>query len=178
METEELWLPVTDWEGVYEVSNFGNVRRVLEGKGTRGPNHVLKPGTEKGGYLHVNLHYNGVRKIAKVHALILGAFVGPRPKKSEINHKDGDTANNRVSNLEYCSVSENKLHSYAVLQRLRKGAKGMANAKAKLTDEQVSEIRHRYSLGGVSQQKLADEFGVNQTMVGFIVRRVSWSHVN
>jgi hypothetical protein len=55
--------------------------------------------------------------------------------------------------------------------------KGEKAGRAKLTDQQVLEIRRLYSQGGVSQTVLAKKFGVDQTMIGFIVRRVSWTHI-
>ena len=174
----ETWLPVVGWEGIYEVSDHGNVRRVLQGRGTRGPNFVLSPGAEKGGYLHVTLYKDRKATIRKVHVLVMESFVGRRKRGLEINHKDGNPSNNRLNNLEYCTPSENKLHSYSALNRVRKGAVGASNAKAKLDDEKVREIRRRYEEGGTSQQALADEYGINQTMVGFIIRRVAWSHVS
>lgn len=177
MQDGERWLPVISWEGVYEVSSLGNVRRVKEGRGTRGPNWLLKPGAEKGGYLHITLHHDGRRKLAKIHQLVLAAFVGPNPNGAEINHVDGCTANNRCDNLEYCTSSGNKLHSYRALRRARVSCKGTANGRAKLAGSDVLEIRRRYAAGGISQQKLADDFGVSQSMVGLIVRRVSWPHL-
>lgn len=55
--------------------------------------------------------------------------------------------------------------------------KGTRNPRAKLTDAQIREIRKRYIPSKVSQQTLANEYGVNQTMIGFIVRGASWSHL-
>lgn len=55
--------------------------------------------------------------------------------------------------------------------------RGETATKAKLTEQQVSEIRKRYTDGGVSQTQLAKEYGINQTAIGFIIRRVNWKHV-
>jgi hypothetical protein len=49
--------------------------------------------------------------------------------------------------------------------------------RAKLTDQQVSAIRRRYNAGGISQEKLGNEYGVTQTLIGFIVRGVIWKHL-
>jgi hypothetical protein len=54
---------------------------------------------------------------------------------------------------------------------------GERNAKAKLTDDQVRRIRSRYAEGDISQRKLAAEYGVHASLIGFIVRRAAWQHV-
>jgi hypothetical protein len=56
-------------------------------------------------------------------------------------------------------------------------ARGAKSGHARLTDAQVLEIRHRYERGGISQQALADEYGVTQTNIGLIVRRKNWKHL-
>jgi hypothetical protein len=56
--------------------------------------------------------------------------------------------------------------------------KGTDNGRAKLTEEQVIEIRRRYADGGVTQQELGDEFGIDRTKIGCIVNRKSWAHLD
>ena len=176
MRDSETWLPIRCWEGIYEVSNHGNVRRIKEGKGTRGPNHVLQPSREKTGYLFVKLRFNGRLDQIKVHKLVMQTFVGLRPDGFEINHIDGNPANNRLTNLEYCTSSQNKFHAY-IMGRSIVSCTGSSNGRSKLKESDVIKIRERYTNGGITQQKLADEYGVNQTMIGFIVRRASWPHL-
>ena len=55
--------------------------------------------------------------------------------------------------------------------------KGERNGRAKVTAEQVREIRRRYAAGGTTHQALADEYGVTKTNIRFIIKRVSWAHV-
>ena len=55
--------------------------------------------------------------------------------------------------------------------------RGEAQHKSKLTTREVREIRHRYSGGGVTMRALAAEYGVTRAMVGYIIRRKSWAHV-
>jgi hypothetical protein len=57
-------------------------------------------------------------------------------------------------------------------------AKGTDNGWAKLTEEQVLEIRRRYAAGGVAQRPLAAEYGVCQALIGYIVRREAWAHLD
>lgn len=56
-------------------------------------------------------------------------------------------------------------------------ARGEANARSKLTDAAVSDIRRRYAAGGVSQQDLADEYGIQQSQISRVIRRTIWQHV-
>ena len=109
---EELWKPVKGYEGLYEVSNYGNVR----GLATRTHNgygsfiksgKLLRPTTDKDGYLVVGLRDRGRNKTAKVHRLVAEAFI-PNPNGFlQINHKDEDKSNNCVSNLEWCTNTYN-----------------------------------------------------------------------
>lgn len=94
----EEWRDVPGYEGLYEVSDQGRVRR--NGK-------ILKPQTERWGYLHVFLSKNGIQKWGKVHRLVASAFL-PNPQNlPQVNHKDEDKTNNAVSNLEWCDGKYN-----------------------------------------------------------------------
>lgn len=98
----ETWKPVKDFEGLYEVSNYGEVKsyhHCKEGK-------LLSPGKSKG-YLKVDLSKNGVRKSLKIHRLVYETFVGEIPPKWDVNHLDENKENNRVENLEACSHGDN-----------------------------------------------------------------------
>ena len=70
-----------------------------------------------------------------------------------------------------------QMRCLAMGQSAPKDKAGVKNGRAKLTDDDVRAIRRMYAAGGVSLLALADEFGVDQTAVGFIVRRVRWTHV-
>jgi len=98
----ELWKDVAGYEGLYEISDAGNVRR--NGKVL---NHNVNV---KNGYHSVQLCKNGVHKRVYVHRLVAVAFL-PNPKNlPQINHKDEHKENNTVENLEWCSVKYNNNH--------------------------------------------------------------------
>lgn len=107
------WRPVPGWEGFYEVSDDGQVKsleRVVPHPrwGTmRMKERTLKPGIDGNGYPSVVLHGNGRRFSAKVHRLVLLAFVGPCPEGMEGCHWDDDKINNTVGNLRWAPRSEN-----------------------------------------------------------------------
>lgn len=102
----EIWKPVAGYEGVYEVSNFGNVKNVATNK-------ERKLLLNKDGYVEIVLCKDNVRKAVRVHRLVAEAFVPNPDNKPEVNHKDFDKANNHPENLEWATRKENVNHSDA-----------------------------------------------------------------
>lgn len=103
--TQEMWKPVVGYEGVYEVSNCGNVRRV--------GGNVMKQHKTSFGYLALTLCKNGKVKTFQAHRLVAMAFV-PNPNgKPFVNHLDEDKANNRADNLEWVTSAENNSYGTA-----------------------------------------------------------------
>lgn len=94
----EKWLSVKDYEGMYEISNKGNVRSLKRNKP-----HILSPSTEKNnsGRKTVCLWKNGKEKRHKIHHLVLFAFVGSCPYGLETCHNDGNASDNCISNLRW-----------------------------------------------------------------------------
>ena len=97
----EIWKPVRNYEGLYEVSNLGRVKS-LNYKRT-GKERILKAGKSGNGYLQVNLYKDGNREQPLVHRLVATAFLDNADNLPEVNHKDENKQNNCVENLEYCS---------------------------------------------------------------------------
>ena len=106
MNAPEEWRPVSRYEGLYEVSNLGRIRR-LAGSPQCWKTRVLCGGT-RNGYLSICLYRDGIGKKFSVHRLVLMAFVGAAPPGTEGTHKDHDRTNARLSNLEYLTHSENE----------------------------------------------------------------------
>ena len=98
----EVWRPIKDYEGRYEVSSLGRVRSVFH-------NIVLTPDTARG-YKRVTLFNKGIRDRRMVHILVAEAFIPNLYNKPHINHIDENRANNAVSNLEWCTPKENCNH--------------------------------------------------------------------
>lgn len=93
---EENFKDIAGYEGLYQISNLGNVRSLKFGK-----ERILKTGDIKG-YLVVGLCKEGVQKNHLVHRLVAEAFIDNPNNLPEVNHKDEDKTNNHVTNLEWC----------------------------------------------------------------------------
>lgn len=100
----EIWLPVKGYEGLYEVSNLGNVRSLNFGR--TGQIKLKKP-REIRRYLSVNLWKDGEIKTCRVHRLVAEAFIPNQNNLPQVNHKDENKKNNCVENLEWCDSSYN-----------------------------------------------------------------------
>jgi hypothetical protein len=175
--SKEEWEDVVGYEGVYQVSDYGRVRRAAPGPGTW-PGRVLKPGRAGRGYLTVDLSLDGRIERMYVHRLVAEAFFGPAPSpKHEVNHKNGVIDDNRVENLEWVTPSENQLHACRILGRKNPGFRGEAHSQVKLTRRQVRSIRRLYETHKYTKAELGRMFGVTQENIGHIVRRKTWRHV-
>ena len=106
---EEVWVQSPTYEK-YEVSNMGNVRH----KDHRDRIRRLQI-NKRNGYAYLPMNYNGKFKNVRVHRMVAEAFLPKPDGKDFVNHKDGNKANNCVSNLEWCTASENERHSVDVL---------------------------------------------------------------
>lgn len=96
----EEWKNVIGYEGLYEVSNKGNVRNVRR-------NTLLRLTKTNYGYIQVSLYKNGIRTGLKVHRLVAEAFIPNPDNLPQVNHKDEDKTNNNVTNLEWCTAKYN-----------------------------------------------------------------------
>lgn len=111
---EETWKPIEGYEGLYEVSSLGRIRRLkfVNTHGYQDKITILKLQHRKNGYMQVILHDKERSSECLVHRLVARAFLPRVDGKEFVNHKDGNKANNRVDNLEWCTRSENMLHAY------------------------------------------------------------------
>lgn len=104
MDKEE-WRDIPGWEGVYQVSNKGNIVSLNYNRTRK--RRLRIPRIGKGGYLYINLHKSGVTKTMKIHRIVAMTFI-PNPKNlPQINHKDENKLNNNAENLEWCDSSYN-----------------------------------------------------------------------
>lgn len=168
----EEWRVIEDYPQ-YEVSSYGNVRRVAPYK-PRDPNkrhrkntkqlpYLLEPWTHSTGYLVVDL--TG-KKQERVHRLVCRAFHGTPPSpKHEVAHNDGDRSNNHASNLRWDTTSGN------ALDRWKHGT--IKATGAKLTQETAKIVFDLHHLGW-SYKAIASRVGVHSTTVSRLIKGESW----
>lgn len=102
---KENWKDVPDYEGLYQVSDLGNIKSAYS-------NIILKPSVDRYGYVRFSATKNKKQKTLRIHRIVMNVF-NPVKSLMQINHIDGNKANNALSNLEWCTDSENKKHAYA-----------------------------------------------------------------
>lgn len=105
---QEVWKDIEGYEGIYQVSNLGNVRSLekkVYNRTNKGKN--LKMFDNGHGYLQVILQKNKNKKSFKVHRLVANAFLDNPNNLPQVNHKDCNRKNNNVDNLEFCSCDYN-----------------------------------------------------------------------
>jgi hypothetical protein len=169
-DMEEQWKDVIGFEGMYMVSNFGNVKSIAS-QGSRLFGKILVP--YKDGHCRIQLCRDGIKKRVLVHRLVAIHFISAQPDNCEVNHIDFDPTNNHVSNLEWITHQQNILHSKHRLANF----KGTDHIHAKLTDADVIEMRKIYAEGGISHAKLAKQYGICPQQCHRIIRRERWAHI-
>jgi hypothetical protein len=166
--------PIKDYEGYYSVSESGHVwsyPKVWGGK-TSNQSHAgcwLKPVNDSG-YPRVSLYKEGTKQQFHVHRLVAEAFIPNQGNLPEVNHINGLKDDNRVENLEWCTSAQNTRHNI-LLGKTQRGRKAHFN---KLTEDQVRELRKRYSDGGTTHRSLAKDYGIARSAVWSILTGKNW----
>ena len=179
MLIDETWKPVVGWEDFYEVSDLGRVRSltrtVHNGRGEYFISERIVEGCrDSKGYVKILLKRRNRRRQTYVHNLVLEAFVGPRPEGAECRHfPDKCPWNNSLENLSWGTSKENK----ADMTVHDTDPRGERNGRAKLTEQEVAEIRLKYTAKRITQTHLAQEYGISQQVVSGIVNLNKWKHV-
>lgn len=119
---EEIWRPVKEYEGYYEVSNLGRVRSIDRYVNTKGDSKRIRNGRVLKGILHneyvwVTLSKDNLKSKKRVHRIVAEAFLPNPDNLPQVNHKDEDKTNNNVDNLEWCTAKYNM--NYGTLRERR-----------------------------------------------------------
>lgn len=156
----EIWKDITDFEGLYQVSNLGRVRSLGINKYHKGK--ILKQFFDgKGNYLFVGLHKDKKVKQINVHRLVASMFV-PNPNNLPcVNHKDENKTNNRSDNLEWCTIKYNSNYGNA--------KKNMIDSRIRNND--ISEIIRKIKLTKIKNKSYSCEKPVIQySLDGVFIR--------
>jgi hypothetical protein len=177
MQKTEHWLPVPGYGGHYEASSLGRVRvkdRVVVRRHSTGgvasfhyKGRLLRPTMDRS-YAYVTIGWEGKTKKVAVHRMVLLAFVGEPPEGMEACHCNGDSADNRPTNLRWDTHYENNQ------DRKRHGtyAAGAAHPMSRLDAETVRAIR----ASGLGSTAAAAKFGISTSQAHRILKGQSWVH--
>lgn len=177
---KEIWKDIKDFEGIYQVSNLGNVRSLDRKVFNKGNNswcnkkgRILKPTKDKGGYLYVGLHdkENVKTSSVKIHRLVAFTFCIGYEYGLEVNHKNGNRQDNRSENLEWVTRSQNIRDIY----KRGLNTNGDKNNASKLKNEYIGIIASLYD-SGVSQLIIAEAFGVSQATISNIIKNKTYKN--
>lgn len=168
---QEVWKPIVGYEGLYDVSNYGNVRSYQNyGFELKNEPKTLRQVLNRYGYPTVTLCKDTVHKQKTVHRLVAETFIQTDNYKLQIDHINGIKTDNRASNLEWVTAKENTLRSV----RLGLKPRGERHGNSKLKQKEVEMIRELYKTGKHSQRKLGAFFGVSHWTIGQIVNNKMW----
>lgn len=170
---KEIWKDVIGYEGLYQVSNIGNVksldRVVRYGRTLKGKEKTKFE--EKDGYLVVALCKNGKAKHIKVHRLVATAFIENPFNLPEVNHKDENKKNNHFDNLEWCTTKHNINYGTrnAKVSLALSGEKSRTHKLSKIQVQEIRELKDNFT-----RKELAQKYGVSVSQIGRILTNKEW----
>lgn len=168
----ENWKPVIGYEEIYEVSDLGNVRSIVDRKNSY-VGKVLQPTLRKNGYLQFGLTKDGKTKWFKASRLVARTWIPNPESKPTVNHKDGLKTNDKVSNLEWATIAENTKHAYDM--GLAKTRRGETSTSARLTELGVMLIRQLLK-SKTTGKDISLRFGISEMMVSDIRLGKTWAY--
>lgn len=159
MIQNEIWENISDYDGLYKISNLGKVIRIKT-------NRILKYRNSRG-YVAVSLSKDGKVKDFKVHRLVAMAFVSNPNNKPDVNHIDGNKHNNMSINLEWTTHSENIQHGYdKCLLQPRKGIDNSLSKAIIQFDKQMNKLFEYDSITEASQKISITGQNISQACLG------------
>lgn len=175
---KEVWKNIPSFKGFYQASSLGRIRACSREVRFLSKNkkeffrlkkfRICAQQIQNSGYFISHLHVNGIRKAVTVHSLVAESFLGKRPFKKCVCHKNGNKTDNRIVNLRYDSWANNSR------DRLKHGTFYASATAAKLNQNQVKKIR---KLKNLTQNEIAQRFKVRPETIRRLLKRETWKHV-
>lgn len=174
---KEVWKPIAQFNGRYDVSNKGRIRSWINmGRRKLKTPEIRKTGYNNCGYEYIVISYKSKQYTESIHRLVAITFIPNPENKPCVNHIDGDKTNNHASNLEWMTHKENTRHGMET-GLISFESHGEKNGMSRLTRNDVLDIRNTYRLGCVTQQEIADAWGLSSGHVNDIINKRRWGHV-
>lgn len=169
----EIWKPIINHEELYEISNYGKVKRLIGYRCRK--ERIIKSNKRKDyGYLYLSLCKDKIAKTYLVHKLVIETFIGPCPNGMEICHNNGDPENNYIGNLRYDTHKNNMIDSMKHGTRWK--CKGELHPGSKLKDIEIIDIIKKLK-DGIQHSVIAKEFCVSRECITAINRGKRWIHI-
>ena len=160
----EIWMPVPNYEGLYEISNQGRFAAL------RKDGRFYRKLNDKTHYLSVSVKSidGKPQKSFYIHTLVAHVFIQPRPDGLVVRHLDGNRYNNKVENLAYGTNSQN------VADSVKHGIyKGSNNGRSIINESGAKAIKHLYA-NGITHKLLSESFGVTVQAIYAITSNRNW----
>ena len=150
----EIWKDIEGYEGLYQVSNYGNVRSL--NYANRGFVKKLVPKISNRGYQWVELAQNGKRRQITIHRIVATAFINNPNNYPVVNHKDENKTNNNVENLEWCTRSYNV--KYSMERHPERFTNFLSGHKGNRKKRDFYKLKSKYANTHINQLDLNGEF--------------------
>lgn len=142
---QETWKDIKGYEGLYQVSTYGNVKRIYPKE------YNLKPRINSSGYYIYVLYKNNKPAQLMAHRIVANAFIPNYKCKPQVNHIDGNKKNNNINNLEWVTGSENCRHAWKtglskVTEKMRESGKTYGKINGKINGYKTGIINIRKAI--------------------------------
>lgn len=167
----EIWKPVVGYEGLYEVSCFGNIRSIdrIDSAGMRRAGKMMHQCNDLDGYLLTGFCMNGKTRSMRVHRIVAEAFISNPDALPHVNHIDGDKKNNRVENLEWVTHRQNKEHA----KNHGLTARGTGSGRSTLSEKDVDAIR-KMTQEGFGPKAISKMLGIGISAINHVRQGRCW----
>lgn len=175
----EVWKDIVGYEGLYQVSNLGQVRsldrEVKHGDRFRNDKgKILVGSVTPEGYPQVTLCRENKKRHIKIHRIVATTFMDKPDETYVVNHKDGNKKNNFLCNLEWVSYSRNVKHA---LEHELSLQRGQTHDSAKLKDIDIPTIKKLRNEYNLNLKTIALVYGVHRVTIGDIINGRTWAHI-
>lgn len=172
---KEIWRSVKGYKSLYQVSNYGRIKRLNYERydkfygNVKIPEKIIK-GATKDGYKQVALFKDGIRELVFIHRLVAITFIPNKENKLFVNHKDSIRSNNYVDNLEWVTAQENSIHAHKSGTFIM--PRGEDSVNTNLSYEDVGYIKNNPDK--ITQKELAFMFKMSQGGISKIKNNKNW----